>query len=296
MNRLIKAIGSQLRLNRSGNLLHSRAELLLGLDPEFTAVMEELVSGAVLMPDPAVMAALAASALIDRVHAVNQYIRVDMTARKDLEEIYLSSWKALLESADVEGTLRTHHYPALRAWLTRLYPRRLARELSAAPRVGAVSCAEYSAELQVRVLALDAEKLREPILDIGCGRSATLVTWLRAKGLDARGIDRAIDSPAPWLIEADWLEHEYAPEAWGTIVSNLGFSNHFIFTQTWDPARTQGYEAAFDRILRSLSPGGSLHYAPGAPGLEARADSPRFVVTRLPVSGGSYAAVITRKG
>ncbi len=295
MNRLLKAIGSQLRLNRSGNLLHARAELLLGLDPEFTAVLEELVSGAAVLPDPAAMAALAASALIERVHAVNQFIRVDGTARKDLEEIYISSWTALKRSADVEGTLRASHYPALRAWLTGLYPRRLARELSAAPRVGAVSCAEYSAELQIRVLGLEIRALKEPILDIGCGRSASLVTWLRAQGFDARGIDRAVDSPAPWLLEADWLEHEYAPEAWGTIVSNLAFSNHYIFTQTWDPARAPAYEAAFDRILRSLSPSGSLHYAPGAPGLEARAAPPRYEVIRRPVSAGSYAVVITRK-
>jgi hypothetical protein len=295
MNRIIRAIRAQLQLNQTRNLLHDTAERLLELDSGFVALLEELALNPDEMPHAADMAALAAAAFLDRVHAVNQFIRTDAASRKNLEDIYLSSWKALRRTRDIEGTLRGHHYPALRAWLFAAYPRGLAKELERAPRIGSVPCAEYSADLQLRMLRLDTARLKEPVLDIGCGGSANLVNHLRGKGLDAHGIDRKIHTPGPWLTEADWLEFGYEPDRWGTILSNLGFTNHFIFALTYDAALAAEYEKAFDRILGSLVPGGSFHYAPGASRLEARADPGRYDFAAWPVSPGSHAVRITRR-
>ncbi|MGC4070482.1 MAG: hypothetical protein QM784_38620 [Polyangiaceae bacterium] len=49
--------------------------------------------------------------------------------------------------------------------------------------------AEYSAELQLQLLGLTEGKLLEPVVDLGCGQRAELVTLLRAKGIAATGLD-----------------------------------------------------------------------------------------------------------
>jgi 2-polyprenyl-3-methyl-5-hydroxy-6-metoxy-1,4-benzoquinol methylase len=77
-----------------------------------------------------------------------------------------------------------------------------------------VVCSEYSAEMQLHVLQLNANAIMEPVLDIGCGKNGNLVSFLCEKGIFIQGIDRIAASTRN-LINADWLEYDYGNEKLG---------------------------------------------------------------------------------
>ena len=144
-------------------------------------------------------------------------------------------------------------------------------------------CAEYSEALQLEILRVDPSAVLEPLLDIGCGEKATLVRAIRALGKEAVGIDQyqpADDSGC--VLRANWLEFEYVPDYWGTIVSHMAFSNHFIRAIKTDPELAAWYQAVYREILESLAPGGSFCYTPALPRAEAFIDRERFAVERMP--------------
>jgi hypothetical protein len=141
---------------------------------------------------------------------------------------------------------------------------------------------EYSAELQVAVLRLELSDLMEPVLDVGCGTQARLVHDLRARGLDAQGIDLVVSSDPP-LVQADWMTYPYGVSRWGTVIAHMSFSNHFVFQDQCSEEQAEKYALTYMRILRSLKPGGSFCYAPAVPFIE-RYLPDEFLVTRHPVA------------
>jgi hypothetical protein len=62
-------------------------------------------------------------------------------------------------------------------------------------------------ELQVKSLQLSKERIRDlirmggKVLDVGCGKQASLVCWLRELGIDAEGIDPNVETDEPFLIK-----------------------------------------------------------------------------------------------
>jgi SAM-dependent methyltransferase len=125
-----------------------------------------------------------------------------------------------------------------------------------------VPCDEYSAPFQLRLLNIDLGQLKEPILDIGCGTSGTLVKFLRNEGYAAFGIDRL--APAtPYFFQIDWFEFDYADDAWGTIIAHQSLSTNFIYNHLHSPANAMPYANLFMKIITSLRPGGEFYYAPG---------------------------------
>lgn len=126
-------------------------------------------------------------------------------------------------------------------------------------------CAEYSPSLQLGVLGLSPDTLLEPVLDVVCGPSAGLVRCLRAEGITALGIDRA--APDDVGVVADWLTFPYGTARWGTMVSHLGLSLHFLRHQLGCSSQVSdlatAHAEAYMRVLRSLRVGGEFAYAPG---------------------------------
>ena len=143
--------------------------------------------------------------------------------------------------------------------------------------------AEYSAGLQLRVLGLSAETLAEPILDVGCGANASLVRALRDAGLDATGIDR--DAPTDVGIAADWLTFAYGEDRWGTIVSHLAFSLHFLHHHLAGRPLAFTYAKRYMAILHSLRAGGTFAYVPALPFIEDLLPTETYRVERTPVPG-----------
>jgi hypothetical protein len=150
-----------------------------------------------------------------------------------------------------------------------------------------VIAGEYSAALQLDVLGLRIASLDAPILDVGCGAKATLVRALRAAGLDATGIDNAALPPGTAeeiAITADWLTYDYGSAKWGSVISHLGFSLHFLHQHHASGEGARAYAETYLRIIRSLKPGGVFAYAPSLPFFEPVLPKEGLLVTRRRVA------------
>ncbi|MDA3883133.1 MAG: class I SAM-dependent methyltransferase [Bacteroidales bacterium] len=102
--------------------------------------------------------------------------------------------------------------------------------------------------------------LHKPILDIACGKEAYLVQALSEKGYDVYGFDRLI-SAVPNVACADWHSYEYGRGKWGTIISNVSFSNHFIHHHYRSNGEFVDFTKTYMKILESLKPGGFFYYS-----------------------------------
>jgi hypothetical protein len=141
--------------------------------------------------------------------------------------------------------------------------------------------AEYSAELQLRLLGLVDHRWLEPIVDLGCGVEARLLQHLRDRGLAATGLERR--GRSPFVLAADWFDVRFEPGSLGTILSHLAFSLQFLHHH-WRPGeRAYTYAHKYMELLRSLAPGGLFCYAPGLPFIETILEPAEFEVTTLPL-------------
>lgn len=184
---------------------------------------------------------------------------------------------------DAEAELlaaRAAHFDRLRRLVTELLGPDQRRAIRAsAPRV--VS-SDYSPPLQLRVFDVDEADLRDPILDLGCGRLGLLVEWLRRRHHQVAGIDRVAD-PDGDCLRASWFEVSLEPARYGTIFSHLAFSLHFLHAHLRPGPAAERFARKYMEILRALRPGGTFYYAPGLPFIEPHLDPRRHEVRRNPV-------------
>ncbi|SEW36380.1 methyltransferase domain-containing protein [Chitinophaga arvensicola] len=231
--------------------------------------------------------------------ATNQYMNVSGAAGESLKAVYSALMEDIVTQLQNKQTnfdgLEQLHGQRLTQWLLRTNA--FVREINGTlePQVKRVVCAEYSPATQLSVLHLDVLSMKGPVLDIGCGQQALLVRYLRQQGIEAYGIDRFIEQPAPYLQSVDWLEYATIPNRWGTIISNLSFSNHFLHHHQRSDSAYMGYARKFMEILRSLQTGGSYHYAPALPMMEAYLPSAQYAITHHKVGDHFRNTVITRK-
>jgi hypothetical protein len=144
-----------------------------------------------------------------------------------------------------------------------------------------VVCSEYAVTLQRDALGLGDEPLTPPILDIGCGRSASFVRALRAEGLAATGLDR--EAPEDVALVGDWMSFPFGQDRWGTIVSHQAFSLHFIHHHLAGDAEAFAYARVYMAILRSLQVGGRFVYVPGLPFIESMLPAREYRCSRAPL-------------
>lgn len=156
--------------------------------------------------------------------------------------------------------------------------------LRAATGASTTLCAGYRPELQLAVLGIEPRELMEPILDLGAGADGTLVALLAARGLDVRGIDRVAES-GPGMEQGDWLEYALEPGRWGTVLSHMAFSNHFLRHHRHGDAEALRYAARYMEVLASLRVGGRFVYAPSLPFVEELLPGSAFRVRHHRVPG-----------
>ncbi len=230
---------------------------------------------------------------------VNQYYSFDSGSLEELKQIYKqlnSSIRILngnLPSSNLE-TISHQHFQKLSEWL--LKSNAFAKKIYNPTEEFAqpVACSEYSAELQLTVLGVELKKLREPILDIGCGREMNLVNYVRQFGLEAFGIDR-FEVENPFYEKTDWLEYAYEANKWGTIISNLAFSNHFVHHNLRTDGNYVVYTKKYMEILQSLQPNGSFYYSPSLPFIETHLDKSKFSCINNQLEGYVYQSSIITK-
>ncbi len=216
---------------------------------------------------------------LEKFYETNQYYAFSSQHVQQLQLLYVelfsrckSCYPGRLEK------LADDHYSNLRSWLRQSNPFAEQFYGTAAPYLEkTVVCAEYSFQIQLSILGIQLGSLKEPILDLGCGKHATLVRALRDRGFDAYGIDR-MATAEPYLTQIDWFDFALAPNSWGTIISHLGFSNQFHHHHVRNDGRFVAYAQKYREILDSLKHGGSFFYAPDLPFIEGYVDRKRFNV------------------
>lgn len=223
---------------------------------------------------------------------VNQYFAFNSASVTELKAIYVQlskSIRALENNAKRESldALSQQHYERLCDWLVKTNA--FAGKMYAGNQdtVKAVACSEYAPDLQLSLLHLNLNTLIQPVLDIGCGREMNLVNFLRDNGIEAYGIDR-FTNENPYYIKSDWLEFNYEPAVWGTIISNLGFSNHFIHHNLRSDGNYREYAQKYMEILTALKSGGSFCYAPDLPFIEKHLDKQTYSIINYTIEGSNF--------
>ncbi|OYD09559.1 class I SAM-dependent methyltransferase [Paludifilum halophilum] len=145
-----------------------------------------------------------------------------------------------------------------------------------------VVCHEYTPTLQLRLLGMQHSQIQEPILDIGCGSQGRLVRYFRDQGLEAYGVDRHVIQDL-YLFEADWFEFPFLKNTWGTILSHMAFSNHFVHHHWRKDGQPEKYAEIYMNILESLRKKGSFFYVPGLPFIEEWLPSNRYRLQRTTI-------------
>ncbi len=128
-------------------------------------------------------------------------------------------------------------------------------------------CSLYTPELQLRMLGVTVAELTAPVLDLGCGENAALVHHLRARGIDAQGVDLEVE-PNEFLHRADWFSFELGEKRWGAILSHQGFTLYFQHHHLRRNGHPERYAHRFMDIMRALAPDGRFLYAPRVPFFE----------------------------
>jgi hypothetical protein len=226
---------------------------------------------------------------------VNQYFSFNSGSVKKLKAIY-SALNQRIRGLNINANqseldaISQEHYIHLCDWLvqTNAFAGKMysGNQEYAVP----VACSEYPSDLQMNILNINLKDLIEPVLDIGCGRELNLVNYLRDNGIEAYGIDR-FDNVNPFYTKTDWLEYNFEIEKWGSLISNLGFSNHFIHHNLRVDGNYREYAQKYMEILSSLKTGGSFYYAPDLPFIEKHLDSSKYHYTGNTIEGYVYKSI-----
>lgn len=230
-------------------------------------------------------------------YEINQYYNFGQAEETALKAIYKTLLDEIRQMDNAEDVLlnvvMVRHYARLQSWLKTSNPFAEAIYL---PEVSSVKdtvvCEQYAAGMQVELLHLS--DLQGPVLDIGCGTDALLVNHLRSEGHEAFGLERDA-VPSAYIFRHSWFDFQFEANSWGTIISNLGFSNHFIHHHLRSDGDYVKYARKYMEILHALKPGGSFYYAPDLPFIEAYLCSETFRITRQDIAETGYkSACITR--
>jgi hypothetical protein len=278
MEKYFKDIDKQISFNKGKNIFLDDKHLQFRFIDDTIKVLSEISE--LDAAAEKVLTGYATDKALEEFYRVNQYYTFNAGAINDLRKIYADLFSAIRDRQESTESISKNHYENIRQWLAASNP--FAKQLysTTEPAIEPVACAEYTAELQVHILNLDIHTIMEPVLDIGCGRHGNLVKYLSGKGINVSGIDRFPFSENN-LVNADWLEYDYGLKKWGTIVSNLGFSNHFKHHHLRTDGNYIAYGGKYMDILKSLKPGGSFHYAPDLPFIECYLDKKQYSVDKF---------------
>ncbi|MEK5393387.1 class I SAM-dependent methyltransferase [Margalitia sp. FSL K6-0131] len=205
---------------------------------------------------------------------VNQYLDFNSENYDRLQNIYKDLFESICVLADQKEItqieldhLFSNHYKKLQAFLLESNGAEILKKYKESPVLFKVECAEYTPEFQLKLLKINLDTIKQPVLDIGCGPQAHLVHFLRKNGIQAFGMDRNVN-PCDHLLKMNWLECAFKSNNWGTVISHMAFSNHFTHHHLKVDGNFESYAHKYMEILHSLKLGGSFIYAPGLPFIE----------------------------
>lgn len=239
---------------------------------------------------------------IEFTYASNQFVQINRTKEAELRRIYsgyLSEIRQMLAESRSEPEISVRlswlvkeHFQNLRTNISSFFDPTTGADTQSNVILQKVVCAEYTPEMQLEILGVQPDALLQPVLDLGCGKSGKLVQYLRQNGIQATGVDRVVDSSLN-LIQADWLGYPMVPDDWGTVISHMAFTNHFLFHHLYRHGSIEHYARQYMSILKSLKKQGSFYYAPGLPFIEAYLPQETYQVTPKQIVDHLYACKVT---
>lgn len=225
---------------------------------------------------------------------INQYYSFNNEAKQRLREIYVELFSSIKSKKELIDEISINHFNKLKDWLLKTNPHADKIYQNHDEIIQPLPCSEYSAKFQMEIFQMDVSQLMEPVLDIGCGKQGNLVNYMRIKGIEATGIDRLTYNNS-FISNEDWLEYTYGNSKWGTIISNLGFSNHFNHHHLRKDGDFAAYAKKYMEILNSLKIDGKFFYAPSLPFIEKYLDSNHFRVAISGIHNNKFeSSIITR--
>ncbi len=292
MDELKENIDRQIESNKGKNLFAADTDTSLRFLQKTLVAIER--TGALSEGDECVLIDYVTHKVLEEFCRINQYFSFDKESVNNLKAIYTELFRNLKHKNSAPDSISHIHFQNLKTWLRNSNAFANKIYSTGESKIQPVACSEYSAELQLKILQIDISELMEPALDIGCGKKGELVRYFRGRGIEAFGIDR-FSGEGSYLAKSDWLEYEYGISKWGTITSNLGFSNHFSHHHMREDGDFIGYAKKFMDILNSLKIGGSFHYAPDLPFIEKYLDNYKYLITRQNIGKKDFKTTLIKR-
>ncbi len=205
---------------------------------------------------------------------VNQFINFVQEDNLKLKQLYNRLFDKVINLSEqdfitTENILNLfhQHYEDIKTFLLNTNSKSLFKKYEDSPIILDIKCEEYSPRMQLDILDINMTDLIEPIIDIGCGEQAYLVHYLRDMGIEAYGLDRNIEENE-YLVNVNWFEEKLKANTYGTVISHMAFSNHFLHHHVRIDGQYKKYIEKYMEILNSLKIGGMFIYAPNIPVIE----------------------------
>lgn len=221
----------------------------------------------------------------------NQYIYFDSKTKNEIIKLFEELVEELVSDRNIKS-VEERHLKRLSELIIKSNPLIYKMNSCVQEKVTTFVCSEYSAEFLLQILDLNEESINEPILDIGCGPSGNLISYLNQVGYEAYGIDRTSENSN--VIEVDFLIYDYGINKWGLIVSNLAFSSHFLHYHLNGDERAYEFAEVYMKILESLKVGGRFVYTPSLTFIEELLPKDLYVVERERVYDEFYRTEIIK--
>lgn len=292
MNKIQVNIENQLAFNMGKNFFNKEAIRSLEFTPETVAAIERF--GEIDTITENLLIDYLTNRVLQEFCKVNQYYTFNTQSQKDLRDIYIKLFANIRTPDANRDVITKNHYTKLKNWLLKANSFAEKIYFLKDEVIEPVPCHEYSAELQLEILQINMDHITTPVLDVGCGKLGNLVKHLRRNGIEAYGCDRFAETN-PFLARSDWFEFEYGIEKWGTITSNLGFSNHFNHHHLRNDGHFIEYAKTFMDILNSLKIGGSFYYAPDLPFIEKYLDRVKYRIKTHNIGYQEFNSVIIKR-
>ena len=72
---------------------------------------------------------------------------------------------------------------------------------------------------------------------------------MRSLGIAAFGFDRQLEIQEPHIEQRDWFDYPFEAGKWGSIVSNMAFTNHLNYAYLHDVSQLEQYLLKMKDIL-----------------------------------------------
>lgn len=278
------------------NLLYIGNDLQLVFNDSIKKIIGKLFRRELPDKDVDDLVSYAVKLAMSSFYNINQFYQFNRQAEKELRDIYQLLLTDIKQTKQLDyAYLAQLHFKRLQYWLVKYQPDTSLLYAPDQPFIqNKVVCAEYEPTTQMHVLNMNLSTLLGPILDIGCGKEHRLVDYLIQNGHTAFGIDREAVANAN-IQRISWLHYSFEKEKWGTIISHLGFSNHFLHNHLKQNNGYKLYAVKYMGILQSLKSGGSFYYAPDLPFIEVFLNPEQYAISKHAIDNTGFQSTVITK-